>query len=221
MQITLPNIHIAGVSSALPENQIEIESIKEKFGSLEVQRIIASTGIQSVRVAKPHQNTSHLCAAAANILLKELSILPNDIDGIVLVTQTPDVRMPATSVLLQHKLGLPTTAVAFDINYGCSGYLYGLFQAALLVSTGACERVIVCVGDTISKFLDPNDHTVRLVFGDAGSATLIEKGSQEISFNIGTDGSGANSLHIGLAKYKRNASYLHMDGQAIPKAFHF
>src|SRR3990167_10676472 len=116
---------------------------------------MASTGIHFVNVTTSTQKTSDLCVASAEKLLQVLNVSPSSIDGIILITQTPDVRMPATSVLLQHRLGLPIEAVAFDINYGCSGYIYGLFQAALLISSGACNRILVCVGDTISQFLNP------------------------------------------------------------------
>ncbi|MCD6048466.1 MAG: 3-oxoacyl-[acyl-carrier-protein] synthase, partial [Gammaproteobacteria bacterium] len=215
MQTLFKNIKITGISAALPANQLEIELLKEKFGELEVQRIMASTGIQAVNVATQTQKTTDLCFAATQSLLGKLEISPETIDGIILVTQTPDAKMPASSVILQHKLRLPIHTVAFDINYGCSGYIYGLFQAALLISSGNCQRVLVCVGDTISQFLDPNDHASRLIFGDAAAATLVEHGDHQAAFNLFTDGSGAKSLHIGLDNIANKRPYLHMDGQAI------
>ena len=214
MQVLLHNLKVTGISSALPDYPLNIESLKKKFGDLEVKRIMASTGIHFVNVTTSTQKTSDLCVASAEKLLQVLNVSPSSIDGIILITQTPDVRMPATSVLLQHRLGLPIEAVAFDINYGCSGYIYGLFQAALLISSGACNRILVCVGDTISQFLNPADHAVRLMFGDAASVSLIESGTGEMAFNLFTDGSGAPSLNIGLNSSK-NKSYLHMDGQAV------
>jgi 3-oxoacyl-[acyl-carrier-protein] synthase-3 len=119
-----------------------------------------------------------------------------DVDGIVFVSQTPDHILPATSVCLQHRLGLPTSAPAFDIPYGCSGYIYGLFQAALLIHAGACRNVLVCAGDTISRFIHPKDRSVRMVFGDAGTATLVSRGTGTAAFTICSDGSGAEQLII-------------------------
>jgi 3-oxoacyl-[acyl-carrier-protein] synthase-3 len=124
--------------------------------------------------------------------------------------------MPATSVMLQHRLGISTNAVAFDISYGCSGYIYGLYQAAMLLVAGGCHRVLLCAGDVITPLLHPGDRHVRMVFGDAGSATLIESGNDKIAFSLKTDGSGMNDLHCDKYNIDTNEKqYLFMDGAAI------
>ena len=150
---------------------------------------------------------------ASENLLNELAISHNEIDAIIFVSQTPDYIMPATSCILQDRLKLRNDIVAFDINYGCSGYIYGLFQSALLVNSGCCRRVLLCVGDTISKYLDPQDRKSRLVFGDGASASIIECGSDTWAFDIRTDGSRHKSLII--PKNNVHDGYLHMDGTAI------
>lgn len=187
---------IKGIASAIPKDTVDLSSFSSLYGTEEVKRIIASTGIEQIRVAKEGQCTSDLCAAAAEVLLEKLELSPSTIDGIVFVSQTSDYKMPATSVLLQHRLGLPTTAVAFDINYGCSGFVYGLYQASMLIESGGCERVLVCVGDTSTRLVHPGDRSVRMVFGDGGSATLLEKGESTSHFILRTDGSGAEHLII-------------------------
>jgi 3-oxoacyl-[acyl-carrier-protein] synthase-3 len=139
-------------------------------------------------------------------LFNGLGISPSSIDGIVFVSQTPDYILPATSAALQHRLGIPIESVAFDINYGCSGYIYGLFQAALLVSTGACENVLVCAGDVTTQLINHQDRSVRMLFGDAGSASLVSKGENSMAFNIKTDGAGGRHLIIpaGGMRYPRD-----------------
>ncbi|OLS38433.1 3-oxoacyl-ACP synthase III family protein [Bacillus sp. MRMR6] len=196
MKATLTNSIIKGISTAIPKTQVNLHSLSSIYGEDEVNRIIASTGIEEIHVAREGLCTSDLCEAAAEALLSRLEISPSTIDGLVFVSQTPDYRMPATSVLLQHRLGLPTTAVAFDINYGCSGFVYGLYQASMMVEAGGCERVLVCVGDTSTRMVHPGDRSVRMVFGDAGSAALIEKGKNTTHFVLRTDGSGAEHLII-------------------------
>jgi 3-oxoacyl-[acyl-carrier-protein] synthase-3 len=213
MNIQLNNIHIKGIAVAVPKQKLDMKDLEDKFSANDIKRIAMSTGIDSVRIATNEQKTSDFCFAATQHLLKRLFLQGTDIDGIIFVSQTPDHRMPSTSCILQHKLGLPTTAVAFDINYGCSGYIYGLYQASLLINSGSCQRVLVCVGDTISKHLNPDDQKARLVFGDGGAATIVEKGEGSFTFNIMTDGSGYESLIIPSKEGKEG--YLEMDGSKI------
>ena len=196
MKSHFTNSVIKGIAASIPIGGVDLSSLSTLYGADEVKKIIASTGIEQVRVAKEGHCASDLCAAAAEELLAKLEVNPSTIDGIVFVSQTPDYKMPATSVLLQHRLRLPTAAVAFDINYGCSGYVYGLYQASMMIAAGGCERVLVCVGDTSTKLVHPGDRSVRMVFGDGGSATLVEKGESISNFILKTDGSGAESLII-------------------------
>ena len=101
---------------------------------------------------------------------------------------TPDYAFPSTAVVLQGRLGLSKEVVAFDTAYGCSGYIYGVFQAATLIGSGACKRVLLLAGDTHSKLLDQNQKSMAMVFGDAASATIIAKGNGSLGFDLHTDG---------------------------------
>ncbi|KTD62106.1 3-oxoacyl-ACP synthase III family protein [Legionella spiritensis] len=213
MRVKLNGLKLSAISAALPNKKLKMENLYERFGQREVERIALSTGISSLRIAEEGVNASDLCLAATKHLLEMTGLSNKTIDAIIFVSQTPDYKMPATSCVLQGKLELNTSAVAFDINYGCSGYIYGLYQAALLISSKSASRVLVCVGDTISRFLDPNDHKVRLVLGDAGSVSIVESGSDEWAFDINTDGSGFDKLIIPRENHKDG--YLQMDGSAI------
>ena len=175
---------------------MDLRGLATLFGKTEVERIIANTGIEAVRTAPATMTTADLCAAAAQHLLTEEAVAPSEIEGLVFVSQTPDYLLPATSILLQHRLGLSTEMAAFDLPYGCSGYIYGLFQASLLIQSGACGAVLVCAGDTLTRFVHPQDRSLRMVFGDAGSATLVRRGKNRASFALHSDGSGAGNLMI-------------------------
>lgn len=214
MQIKLRGLKFNTVTTALPKDKLDISALYEQFGQKEVNRIVLSTGIHSLRVANSEVTTSQLCQFAVEHLFSETGIERGSIDAVVFISQTPDYKMPATSCILQDRLKLKKGVVAFDINYGCSGYIYGLYQAALLIVSKSCQRVLVCVGDTITRHLHPDDHKVRLLLGDAGSATIIDSGADEWAFDINTDGGGFDKLIIPKDK-EQNDGHLFMDGSAI------
>ena len=213
MNITLKGLKLSSIAVTVPESKVTTEQLCDQFGEMEVKRITASTGIRTLGVAGLNVNTSDLCIQAAHRII-DTQQLRQDIDAVVFVSQTPDFIMPATACIIQDRLNLRQDIVAFDINYGCSGYIYGLYQAALLVSSGSCKKVLLCTGDTISRYINPDDHKVKMILGDAGSASIVEAGGDEWAFDIHTDGSGFNKLII-----PRNADgtngYVYMDGAAV------
>ncbi|HET9642039.1 MAG TPA: ketoacyl-ACP synthase III [Burkholderiaceae bacterium] len=219
MEASFEEVRIRAIAAALPRTSLNLTDLAKDFGALEVKRIIRSTGIESVRIAG-ELNTGDLCQAAARSLFDTTGVHPGSVDAIVVVTQTPDLVMPATSVMLQHRLGLPVHCAAFDINYGCSGYIYGLYQAAMLVSSGGCGRVLLCTGDVITKLLHSEDRHLRMLFGDAATATLVERGDDRIDFSLRTDGSGAKHLntphsHAAGQSGTAQVSRLYMDGAQV------
>lgn len=200
-------LQLRAIAAAVPAQTVDLHGLASRFGKKEIELIMGNTGITRIRQAPQGVTASDLCARAAREIFSVSGIAPNSIDGVVFVSQTPDYILPATSVCLQHRLGIPSSAVAFDINYGCSGYIYGLFQAALLVHAGCCRRVLVCAGDVTTGLINPDDRSVRMVFGDAGSATVVERGDSFASFAIRSDGSGADKLMIpaGGCRHPRSA----------------
>jgi len=206
MKAIIHNIRISAISACLPTNVQELMSLSGEFGEKEVASIIKATGVERVRLADNKQTASDLCYEAATYLLKEEQIERNKIDGLVFVSQTADYTLPSTSVILQDRLGLTRETVCIDIHYGCSGYIYGLFQAALWINSGGCENVLLLAGDTSSKMINARDKSLRMVFGDCGTATLVTRGTASIGFSVCSDGSGYDRLIIPAGGFRLPSS---------------
>lgn len=196
MESIIDNIQIKAISSWLPTTVVEMSSLASLYGEKEVGNIIKATGVERVRIAERNMTSSDMCYNAAISLIEKEQIDKTEIDGLVFVSQTSDYILPATSISLQHRLGLGKNTVCIDIHYGCSGFIYGAFQAALWINSGACKNVLVLAGDTTSRMINPNDKSLRMVFGDCGTATLFGKGSHTMGFTICSDGGGADRLIV-------------------------
>ena len=206
MKCIINNVRIKAIATCLPEGILEMETLKEKFGD-KVDSTIKGTGIERLHVAADHETTADLCTKAAEQLFKEAGIDRSSVDGVVFVSQTMDYFNPATSCVLQGRLGLPNDCVCFDISYGCSGYIYGVFQAASLIGSGACSNVLVLAGDTNSKVVNKESTASLMVFGDAGSATLVSRGDSCLGFHIATDGVNYKTVlndRMGFRKFPEN-----------------
>lgn len=121
------------------------------------------------------------------------------VDFVILCTQSPDFFLPTTACLVHDNLGLNSDTGAVDINQGCSGYIYGLGLAKALVDSSQANNVLLLTADTYTKFLNESDKSVRTIFGDAGTATLITNDGGQDSvrgLTYGTDGSGARHLIV-------------------------
>lgn len=218
MKCKLDNVKIQAIATYLPERILEMSSLYGLYGEANVKMVMNATGVERVHVANENQTASDMCYVAANFLLDKENVNKNDIDGLVFISQTADYRSPATSVILQDKLGLSKDTVCFDISYGCSGYIYGIFQASILINSGACKKVLVLAGDTTTKLINNKDRAQRLVFGDAGSATIVSKGIGHIGFHIASDGSEYKKVIIPAGGFRNPSSeetkkeYIDTDG---------
>ena len=188
MKTIINNVTIKSIATCIPSGVLEISSLKEKFGEKEVETSIKMAGIERLHFTADGETASDLCFRAAEQIIENESIDRSSIDGLVFVSEHPDYHGPATSCVLQGRLGLSKECVCFDINYGCSGYIYGIFQAASLIGSKACHRVLVLAGNTNSKTVDKNLKSSYMVFGDAGSATIVEEGEGSLAFHIMTNG---------------------------------
>ena len=188
---------IEAVRSQLPVRVVTNAELAPDVGWTAAE-IFAKTGIAQRHVAGPEECVSDLATAAAEKLLRDCQVNRASLQFLILCTQTPDHFLPATACLVHARLGLAATCAAFDINQGCSGYLYSLGLASALVRSGMAERGLVLTGDNYTKFIHPHDRSVRTLFGDAATATLIRTGDAPglDHFVFGTDGSGARHLII-------------------------
>jgi 3-oxoacyl-[acyl-carrier-protein] synthase-3 len=190
---------IAAITYHLPEQRLTNGLLAAEFSEWGAEKIAEKTGIQTRHIAARGELSSDLAAAAAMKLFATGVVRAEDIDFVLLCTQTPDFALPTTACLLQHRLGIPTTAGALDYNLGCSGYVYGLSLAKGLIETGQADRVLLLTAETYSKLLDPADKTVRTIFGDAGAATLVIADTNVENecigpFAFGTNGEGGPNL---------------------------
>ncbi len=193
----LKNVEIKAIACAVPDRLIKTEDYYPVFGEDSVQRFINMTGVKQRRVAYDEQCASDLCFAAAKKVMENLNWEPSSIDALVMITQTPDYAVPATACVLQHRLGLSEDCIAFDINLGCSGYVYGLWQAATMISTQNINRVLLLVGDTSNFGINQNDSATAMIFGDGGSATGLEKAEgKEIKYFLKTKGSSYRAIMV-------------------------
>lgn len=183
--------YIRAITAYLPGNIEENDKSK---------RLTKKTGIYQRHIVGDKECASDLAFNAAENLINKHNIQRSSIDFIVLCTQSPDYFLPTTACILQKRLGLSQKCGAFDFNLGCSGYIYGLSIAKGLIETGQAKQVLLLTAETYSKYIHPEDETVRPLFGDAATATLITAEQVEKagihSFVFGTDGAGAEHLIV-------------------------
>lgn len=195
---SIHNTKISSIAACVPKNTrstADYELMSEKEAKLFEQ----GTGIKERREASESVCTSDMCFNAAQQLLVENGILPEEIDVLIFVSQSPDYYLPASSILLQERLGLKKSTVAFDVSLGCSGYIYGLaILSNMLTLTGLNKGLLLC-GDKSTLSTNHGDKSTYPLFGDAGTATLVVKEESALNtmyFNLQSDGSGESAIII-------------------------
>lgn len=198
-----PNVSLTGLSACVPKTKLENKDLPI-FNVAEAEKFIASTGVERRRAAGKDLCTSDLCYQAADRLIKDLAWNKTEIDCLIFVSQTPDYILPATSCLLQDRLGLNSETVTLDISSGCSGWVYGLSVISGLLSAGSLKKGLLLVGDTILKTCSTADKSAFPLFGDAGTATAIEynKGEEGFKFHLACDGSNFETIIIPDGGYR-------------------
>jgi 3-oxoacyl-[acyl-carrier-protein] synthase-3 len=195
----IKNVKIVGVSACVPEKIIDNSKSSIIGNESDIQKFIETTGI-----AKRHSVgdskicSSDLCFQAAEKLISDLHWSKSEIDCLIFVTQTPDYILPATSCIIQDRLGLSTECFALDISLGCSGWVYGLSTISQMLCTGNFKKGLLLVGDTVTLTKSDLDKSTFPLFGDAGTATALEfnESASEMYFHTSTDGSGYKSIII-------------------------
>ncbi len=208
-------VRLAGVASAIPTNTVTLTETADCAGitEREAEKIAKMTGVRNRSVAPPGMCASDLGFAAAVKLLEELKWDPRTIDVLVVVSQTHDYDTPATACCLQDRLGLPKTCAAFDMSLGCSGYIYGLWVCSSLLAAGTPKRALFLAGDTSTRFTSPHDRGTAFLFGDAATATALERdeNAPPMSFVAGTDGAGRDYLIVPGSGYRNRITAAAME----------
>jgi 3-oxoacyl-[acyl-carrier-protein] synthase-3 len=191
---------IRAITSYLPEETLTNEQVAHELGEWNAEKILDKTGIEVRHIAAHDECASDMGVIAARHLFESAPCKPEEIDFLLFCTQSPDYFLPTTACLVQDRLGLRTTSGAIDFNQGCSGYVYGLSLAKGLIESGSARKVLLITADTYSKFINRRDRSVRTLFGDGATATLIgpvTTGRESIGpFIFGTDGRGAQDLIV-------------------------
>jgi len=200
MHSSISNVRLAGlaVSTGSLTRDFIADGLALGLDRVMLERTAQTIGLRERKVAAPGVTALDLCEDAARRLLDAAGLDASSIDAVIFVTQTPDHSQPNNASLLHGRLGLAQGAAAFDLSLGCSGWVYGLHQAALLCAHGGAARVLLCAGDTLSRLTHPKDRSADPLFGDAGSAALIERTGQGAPwhFELGADGKGANAIIV-------------------------
>lgn len=224
---------IKALAYYLPKTIVTNEELVADFPEWTVDKIADKVGVNNRHIADDETISSMAIKAAKKLFQENPSIMREDIDFILVCTQSPDYFLPSTACIVQDKLGIPKTCGAFDFNLGCSGYEYGLATAKGYIATGIANNVLLITAEAYNKHIHPRDKGNRTIFGDAATATLISTdGFAEIGdFVLGTDGSGAENLIVktgGMASPEkandlafdengnpRSSDYLYMNGAEI------
>ena len=191
---------LSAIEFELPAAVLGNETLAAEYSDWTAEKILAKTGIRERHIAGSDEYASDLAVRAGQKLFRNNGCRPEEIDYLIYCTQSPDYLLPTSACLIQDRLGLPTSCAALEFNLGCSGYIYGLGLAKALIETGQARSLLFLTADTYSKFINPKDKSVRTLFGDAATASLIlaQSGGGKLigPFVYGTDGKGKNNLIV-------------------------
>lgn len=225
--------YIKAISYYLPEKVVTNEDLVKEFPEWTVDKIAGKIGVSSRHIAAENETAGDMAVCAAEKLFADGEVKKEEIDFVILCTQSPDYFLPSTACVIQDRLGLSTSCGAFDIDLGCSGYEYGLATAKGFIVAGIAKNVLLLTSETYTKHLHPKDKGNRTIFGDGASATVVSsEGFAKIGkFSLGTDGRGAKDLIHVSGAWRNNAllndlifdenqnphssDFLFMDGKAI------
>lgn len=220
-------VGISGVGSYVPENKVTNHDLS-KIVDTSDEWIVGRTGIEERRIASDDMATSDLGTLAAKKALEDARVEPEDIDLIIVATVTADHAFPSTACIIQKNIGA-MKAAAFDINVGCSGFVYGLSIGENFIKSGTYEKVLVIGAETLSRVVDWEDRNTCVLFGDGAGACVLEKceeGSGILSSELGSDGTngqvlsqpaGGSRLPASIETLEDRLHYIKMDGKEVFK----
>jgi 3-oxoacyl-[acyl-carrier-protein] synthase-3 len=202
---TLHNVRYAGMASCVPRNVVSnlIDCRPEQRA--ERERLVRNIGIELRPMTPQWQCFSDLAFEAAQSLIEQLKWSRDEIDALIVVTQSPDYVAPATAIILQDRLGLSHSTIAFDVNLGCSGYPFGLHLLSSMISAGGVKKGLLLVGETGAQVTNP-------IFSDAGTATALEfdPTAAPMYFDLNSDGSGHQAIIFPVGGHREPVALKHL-----------
>ena len=207
--ITYNNVGISALAACVPSRVIDNYKYDlDVFPEEDVRKVVDKIGVFERRFVDENTCASDLCYAAAEKLILDNNLDRSEVDLLVFISQTPDYRMPATSILLQNRLGLPMSTIAFDVNLGCSGFIFGLSIVYSFMEKQGLRKALLLDGETRSKVYNRKDRRSAFIFGDAGVAALIERNEKygTSHFSLNTDGSRGDLIMIPGGGYRNMSS---------------
>lgn len=205
---TLHNVRFSGMASCVPHRILDNVRDCPPSQRSERERLVRNIGIHTRRICPEWQTFSDLALVAAEKLLTDLQWQRDEIDALIVVTQSPDYLIPSTAIILQDRLGMPHSTIAFDVNLGCSGYPFGLHLLGSMISAGGVKKALLLVGDRSANVKDP-------LFSDAGTATALEfdTSAPPMHFDLNSDGSGYQAIMLPAGGHREPFGVQHL----IPK----
>jgi len=204
----LSNVRFAGMATCVPKRVFHnIDDAPPAIRS-ERERLCRNIGIYTRRLCPDWQTFSDLAFEATEKLLADLKWNKADIDALIIVGQSPDYLIPATAIILQDRLQLPQTTIAYDVNLGCSGYPFGLHLVGSMIASGAIKKGLLLVGDRAGEEKDP-------LFSDAGTVTALEfdPNAPPMHFDLNSDGSGHKAIILPVGGHREPVEISHLVGR--------
>ncbi len=201
---------ILAIEYYLPKKKENNKILKKFNPKIDIRKIEEKTGIKNRFISKKDESVLDISIKCSNKIFKKFP--KKKIDFLILVTQTSPYRIPTTACILQDKLGLKKNLIAFDINLGCSGFIYALRMGSSLIETKQASNGLIICADTYTKHISINNTSCRPIFSDAGAAVLISKSKKNMigPFELGADGSGADALELPI-----NSNEIVMNGAKV------
>ncbi len=219
------NAGILGMGIYVPEKILTNDEL-EKMVETSDEWIRSRSGIRERRIAAPDEATSDLAVKAARNALTDANLKPEDIDLVIVATNTPDMLFPATACLVQDKLGAGK-AGAFDLLAGCTGFIYAFSVAAQFIAAGSCRHVLVIGAETLSRIINWQDRNTCVLFGDGAGAVVLgpaPPGKGVLATRLGADGSGGpllcipaggSRMPVTTETLEKNLHFIHMSGREV------
>lgn len=200
MDLLFKNKKISGILTVLPSKEVRFEDEMENynFSAAKSMKLKLAMGYDKHSIVEDGVCVSDLCLFGLNHLISEGKLNKDDIDALILVTQSPDYIMPPTSNIIQGELGLKKDMICMDINQGCAGFVLGLIQGFMLLEQQSIKKVVLLNADVLSKKVSKRDRNSNPLIGDGASITILERSNDEqiIHANMFMDGAGATALMI-------------------------